>query len=273
MRSIPELRDNLGLISPLERMTREGREGISADIIAPKEALAYWSQKIVERTRRHFDAVIAITGSEGVGKSTLALRLAFECYPKFKLDSLCYSGSDVIREYKHSHEGSIIFYDEGVRGLLAGPRTVEQTALIQAFTLVRELGCILFICAPDIWMIDKQVRGRRATLWFHVQRRGLARVHVRDERLRYEADDNSLHLAMSPDAPYISFEPFRSNSKLWLQYLRIKHERLQEFLRQTEAMLIAHTPQAGEALTRLRRTKSEAQARWRAKRKSTLIPT
>jgi predicted kinase len=209
----------------------------------PEEALGFWADWLVQRAVHHYDAVVAFTGTEGKGKSTLAMRLARLCTERAfraKLVArsrwdpvapwLCYSARDLLEAYRLAGPGHVILYDEGVRGLFAGEQmTPEQRAIVKALALVRETNALLFICSPDIWMVAKQVRGRRAALWMHVVRRGLARVHERDERLRYLPHDD-LGLTISPRAPHVAWAPFAQNSALWRTYLATKKAKLGEFL-------------------------------------------
>ena len=194
--------------------------------------------------------------------STLALRLAQSFEPGFDIKRLCYSASDLLEAYETVQPGQVVLFDESVRGLQAGDQsTREQKALIQALVLVREKGAILMLCVPDIFLIAKQIRQKRATLWLHVMERGVALIHERNSYLRYEAD-NTLGFSRSRNVPLLEWKPFKSTDKLWIAYQDLKRRRLDEYLHETKELLSGKKkgPQAGE-------TKKEYNARRQRERR------
>lgn len=213
--------------------------------LLPREGFSYWCDMLRYRVQQRYDAVIMDTGPVGSSKSTLALRIGQELDPvhwtvppdvvpaDYRLPYLCYSPQALLNVYRVVKPCEVVIFDEGVRGLLAGDQmTPQQKALIQAFALVREKGAILIICAPRVWLIAKQIRQGRATLWIQVLRRGLGLVHIRDERLRYEPD-NDLPYERAVHAPYLEWAKFEENDPLWVAYLAEKHRQLDEFLADT----------------------------------------
>jgi hypothetical protein len=84
------------------------------------------------------------------------------------------------------------------------------------------------------------VRGRRAVFWAHVERRGTprvpapsqARLHERDERLRYQPSD-SLGLARSLRCPSIAYQPYADDEPTWAAYHAIKVRKLSDFYEET----------------------------------------
>lgn len=239
-RTIPSLRSiTLGRLDPDDwaGLTRAARGQMVGRALPRAEAFAEWVRWIGDRPRRHLDAVVAITGAEGLGKSTLAIRLAMGLDPLWKPSDTCYTALDVLNQYRTAYRGKVILYDEGVRGLLAGETfSPEQVALVRALALVRESGAILIICVPSIFMLAKQIRSRRATVWFHVTRRGAALAHVRDERLTYQPP-KGLGLTVSPIAPRLSWAAFAANSRVWKAYVARKNAMLSDYLAETAAAL------------------------------------
>ena len=162
-----------------ETQLQEAVGKIPERVIPAGEAFDFVVGYLKFRAVKKFDGVVVITGDEGVGKSTLALRLAQGLNSAFSMADLCYTASEVLGAYRRARRGQPFVYDEGVRGLLAGETfSPEQIALVKAFTLVRSSGAILFICIPSIHMLSKQVRARRATLWIHVTGRGRGRINT-----------------------------------------------------------------------------------------------
>jgi len=235
---LPNLRDGLERTNFWRNLTEAARSPEEESEMDPTLALSFWCKWLVERTRNNFDAVVVITGDEGQGKSTIALRMALECAKLQKLSweptEVCYSAIDLIHAYQKAKKGRPIWFDEGVRGTMAGEQMLpEQRAIVKALALVRESGAILFALYPSIWMASKQIRARRTCLWIHVVHRGLGRVHERDRRLNYLPTD-ALGLTISPRAPHVAWTKFADNSKAWNTSLATKTARLQEFLHETE---------------------------------------
>lgn len=206
--------------------------------LRPSEGFTHWGNYLSWCTSHAYDAVVLVTGPTGSGKSTLALRWCQTLDTAFTIaERLCYSAEELLKVYETILPGQCVLFDEGVRGLLAGDQnTTEQKALIQALALIREKGAILFICAPSIWNVAKQVRQNRARLWVHVQGRGLALVHERNDRLRY-VPDATLGFSRSEDSPYVQWTAYAKTSKFNREYLRIKHAHLDAYLRETREML------------------------------------
>jgi hypothetical protein len=210
-------------------------EEIAPPKIAPKDGFDYWVRYVKYRVEHGWDAVIVITGEEGSGKSTLGLRFAFALDKRWDPHNLCYDGWDVLEAYERIQAGGVrgvpILYDEGVRGIMAGETMdKEQRRVVQALMLVREIGAVLIICAPDIWRVANAVRGRRAALWIHITERGVGLVHERDHRLRYRQDTKSLRLTVSPTAPELRWRPFPPSDKRWKAYVPVKTEKLRAWL-------------------------------------------
>lgn len=238
------------------------------------DGFEYWAQYIEYRRDHKWDTVVAMTGEEGSGKSTLGRRLAYRLNPHWKAsENLCYSAVSVLDSYERIRaglprtRGTVIDYDEGQRGLMAGEQmTAEQRALVKGLMLVRSVGAILIICAPDIWRIANAIRGRRATLWFHVERRGRALVHERDYRLRYKQDSRTLRMTVSPTAPYLTWKPFRDTDPRQIEYEAKKDQSMGEFLREARDEL-RHRAAQSDPKARSRKKNAERQARWRENRK------
>jgi hypothetical protein len=237
--------------------------------VEPLEGLQWLAKECVERTVDEWDSVLAITGKEGVSKSTAALRLGLYVEKisgvPWTFDNLCYSAREVLRRYETAQRSSVIWLDEGARGLWAGDdQSPETKALAKALTLIRETGAILVVCSPDIWLLTKKFRGRRAAFWAHVDSRGTrrapadshARLFERDDRLHFEPTDN---IGMSPSlrCPSLTYPPFATDDSIYLEYRRIKKSKLHEFYVETNAELDeAQRRSRGE-----RRTKREFKSR------------
>lgn len=236
-------------------LTDIARGRLEGPPVDPAQGIPWLAKQLVELTVDEYDAVVAVTGKEGVSKSMGALRLVLACaaYAKergyssedWSFDRLAYGARDVLHAYELARRSDAIWYDEGARGLLAGETfEPEQMALVRALMLAREKGAILVVCIPDIFALAKKVRGRRAAYWLHVDRRGTrrspapshAQLFERDETLRF-LPTNALGLARSKRCPEVCYEPLPVDDPTLLAYQATKRRKLDEFLRETVADL------------------------------------
>jgi hypothetical protein len=233
--------------SPLMRATEFGRRvrvesrGIPEyhPPLFPEEGFEYLMAVLRLRIKEHWDAVIVIDGPEGVGKSSLALRISGALDPTFTVSRICYTGADVMARFRDTLPGQVVLFDESARDLLgANSQTPEAKALAQALMLIRERGLVTILCIPRIHELAPSMRARRATYWLHCERRGLARVHRRSDNLVYKPDPRDLGFRLDPRAPMLTWKAYPAKSKLWQAYLRVKQSHLSEYLDET-AMLLA----------------------------------
>lgn len=265
----------------VESVARDGRlarleyRGIGEDAPAllPSEGLAYWCKDWAHRTEQDYDVVVLVTGEVGDGKSSFVLQAAKKTEPScWPPDRLCYSPRDLLRAYETVQPGQVIWFDEGVRGLMSTETfSPDQRALVQMFALIRSKRAILFICAPSIWLIAKAVRNWRGTHWVHVTGRGTARIHVRMRGVRYRRDDE-LRFRTSEVAPSLEWDRVPKNSSLWRAYQREKDRHLSEWFEETKALLEGKvSPAIREKIDRLARQDAqhrERTRRWQAKREA-----
>jgi len=176
------------------------------------------------------------------GKSVLALRMSQAIDETFNVDQrIVYSPAELLGCYEAIGDDTVakcIDYDEAVRGLLAGDQAAfDQKALIQTFALVRAKHAVLFVLAPSIWNLAKQVRASRAFMWIHVISRGYAKVHIRYEGIKYRPDDLLGFTDVGLPAPYLTWEKFPDDDPEWVKYLSMKNRRLNEYLKETKELI------------------------------------
>ena len=238
----------------------------------PEEGFAYWMAVIRDRVRHNFDAVVIISGDEGLGKSSLALRMAEVLDPTFQVGRICYTSKDVLSRFRDTEKGRVIIYDEAARSLLgANSNTPEAKSLAMALMLVREKGLITILNIPRIRELAPSMRARRATLWFYIPQRGIARVHERVSRPGYKDDTNDLGLFISKRAPILLWKAYSPSSKMWKAYLAHKTMKLNEFLAEAEAIASRRQGKKevdadGEARTVTKSSGAERTRRWRERK-------
>ena len=130
-----------------------------------------------------FDCVIAITGTEGVGKSSLAYWVAKFTDKKFSLEkSFVFSPEtqDAIKQVKELHQYGAIVMDEGIKLAykLEWYKKVQRL-LNKVYTINRNENKVTIICIPNFLDLSKYFRDHRILFWIHVYARGKAAVFMK----------------------------------------------------------------------------------------------
>lgn len=143
-------------------------------------------KNLIKNQKEDFDAVLVVSGREGVGKSTLAIeiaRLVQEAYGrKFNYDSnMAYNANEAIEKMKNLQQYDVLLLDEGMR--LAWRRqwfNTEQRKLARLFSQIRSRNLCLIFSIPDFMHIDTYYREHRVLYWLHVIDRGYAVLFAPD---------------------------------------------------------------------------------------------
>lgn len=134
--------------------------------------------KIRKRVRKNKDAVVAITGYEGEGKSTVGLLLAPDVSEKFIIERNMIFETDYNQiEDKINELGryDVAFFDEATKQLNKANWMTNQVKNLNAYiTLHRKDNKVYFLCIPTINDLVVNFRNRRVWLWIHVLQRGIA---------------------------------------------------------------------------------------------------
>jgi len=247
--AIPRLREQVSMarrIAPSRTLMEMARGRLSGPPVPAADSVEWLARYLVQRIEDRWDAVCVWTGEEGSAKSTGILRTidatdrlltARGLGSPFSFDNIDYTARSLLRSYQRGLPFGQVWFDESQRGLLAGDTfSAEQEVLINLLGMARVRGQILHLAIPDIWLLAKKVRGRRAVLWVHLQKRGTPSrpaptrgiIHERDRRLWYKPTQN-LRLVPSLVCPEIEFQPYADNDPRWVQYLGVKDRNLREW--------------------------------------------
>lgn len=126
---------------------------------------------------KKFDFIIVIDGKRGLGKSTLAIKLALR-FPMFRMKKhIVFKREDVMKSLATLKKHVIVpdeminvthnrdFYDQ------------DQKKLIKMLNMYRDSGNIVIACVPNFAHLDNQFRDL-IKMRIHIERRGLGIIHT-----------------------------------------------------------------------------------------------
>lgn len=123
-----------------------------------------------------FDCIIAICGSRGIGKSSMAVKLALK-FPQFKIKrDIAFSRQDVMEQLTNKQQG-VIVADEVINVVhnreFFSP---EQNKMIKMLNMYRDSCNIFIVCVPNFLDLDRQFRNL-VKIRIDIHRRGTGFVH------------------------------------------------------------------------------------------------
>lgn len=126
--------------------------------------------------RSNWDFIIIVDGTEGGGKSTLAIQGACYLDPDFNLDRVCFSPEEFEKKVIKAQKYQAIIYDEAVTGLYSR-ETMQfiNIALTKLLAQIRQKNLFIFVVVPTFFDLDKYVSMWRARALLHVYTKGFSR--------------------------------------------------------------------------------------------------
>lgn len=176
---------------------KNGVVGVSPTM-SEKDIASLIDSKLRERLNRIYNKVIennmdwfiAITGPEGVGKSTLGADIFAYWYsillkqPNWEeklTTNVIYDEDQLLRFLANidvKKRGEALFLDEGANVLFyRDTATKRRKYIIKFFNVMRFLNYLVIVCAPNFSFIDKAVREHRIKTWLVVENRGVYRYY------------------------------------------------------------------------------------------------
>lgn len=150
-----------------------------------------WSIKniadsIKKSQQEKFDSLIVCSGNRGLGKSTLAIKIASR-FPEFNMQrDIVFSREDVMKQIATKKHG-VIIADEMINVTYNRDFFVQdQNKIIKMLNMYRDSCNIFIACIPSFAALDKQFR-QLVKLRLDVIERGMAVVHMPNMK-SYSAD-------------------------------------------------------------------------------------
>jgi len=157
-------------------------------MIFPILELVKVAKDIKSRTKKNSDAVICISGFEGVGKSTLGFILSYLLDKDFDMwYNVLYSPNqkELIEKLKIFKKGSVLNLDEAVK-VLEKQNWAKQTFIKKTFQVIRGRNLITLLLIPRLEDLNEYFRNWRVMLNICVIYRGLAYLQVPDPYNKFD---------------------------------------------------------------------------------------
>lgn len=144
---------------------------------------------LISRVKKDFDAVICISGDEGMGKSVLAIHLLIEICrqnnQKFSLDDNVIYNPDVQKVWDKilytTDRYAPVLLDEAITLLYKmGFASAAQRTINKLYSVCRKENKITVLAIPNFFDLNTFFRNRRVMIWIEVIGRGRAVVFIRD---------------------------------------------------------------------------------------------
>lgn len=137
-------------------------------------------QRIQRYLRQDWDALIAVDGMEGSGKSVLAMQLGLCIDSTFDLDRVIYHYHQQHGIIKRTPRYGAVLDDEfGTDAFNREAMTRGNIHLVKNLMTCRRENKALIAAAPSFWVLDPYVRNHRCCIWIHV-----VHVVVKGNRIR-----------------------------------------------------------------------------------------
>ena len=115
------------------------------------------------------DRIYVVTGREGLGKSTLAMQLAYSVDQDLTLSNIVFTADQLERRIKESKQFTSIIFDEAFSGLSSkGAISKENRRLVRLLMMCRQRNLFIFIVLPSFFLLEKYVGIFRSTALFNV---------------------------------------------------------------------------------------------------------
>lgn len=188
--------------------------------------------------RENQDACIAITGYEGSGKSTFALKLARWLQPSFDAKQVCFDAESLLMRIQSAPRYSVVMLDEAVNGLYAREAmAMDNRVLTTAAMVARARNLYWLLCIPHLHNLDPYFREHRVRSWWHVIQKGEALGHVAKRSPYY------------PDTywdPFMRYQYGRAPAWLWEPYDVEKQRYILDKLEAGAVRASAHREKTGK---------------------------
>lgn len=164
---------------------QEGENGPMRASIYGEDVAKEWFRTDCRIAKKHeHDKIIAVTGREGYGKSTLALQLALAVDEDLSVDQIIFNRDRLEDRLRVADPGEVLIVDEAGISMFSQEWWDEmQRQIIKRLVSGRVKGLRIFFVSPHLKMLNNQIRNRRLDQWFYchaIGRYGRGEAHLRE---------------------------------------------------------------------------------------------
>lgn len=146
---------------------------------------------INKRIANGMDAVIAVSGEEGIGKSTFTLQLALELLKdKSGVDAfdmernIAYTAEESLNKIADAPFKSCVVIDEAGRLFFKRDAMSSKTKKgVKLFQQIRFKNLCVLMAIPPFFSLDREIRNNRVWIWVHIYARGKGLVFLKDRNI------------------------------------------------------------------------------------------
>ena len=119
--------------------------------------------------KKDWDMLFVIDGSEGSGKSVLAMQIAKYCDDNFNLDRIVFNPKMFKQAILNAKPYEAVVYDEAYTGLSSrSTMTLINRTLVSMLAEIRQKNLFVFVVMPCFFDLDKYVALWRSRALLHV---------------------------------------------------------------------------------------------------------
>lgn len=119
--------------------------------------------------QKDWDMVFLVDGSEGSGKSMIAMQMGYYCDPTLSLDRVVFTPAALRKAIADSEPYQTVIYDEAYTGLSSrATMSLINRTLISMLAEIRQKNLFVFVVMPCFFDLDKYVALWRSRALIHV---------------------------------------------------------------------------------------------------------
>ncbi len=154
--------------------------------------IKFLTELIKEKLDNDFDQVLAITGYEGFGKSTLGIQIGKGVDKNFDLEkNVAYlpTSEQLQKKFNDLPSKSAFLVDEAIK-VLYKMKSIDrvQVQLNEMFATERWQNKCTILLMPRFYDFNEFFRNHRITLWAHIVKRGIAFLFEKDTTNMFNPD-------------------------------------------------------------------------------------
>lgn len=165
------------------------------------------------------DRILAVTGREGFGKSTVAMWMALMSNPNLTVADIIFDKNELSKRLRTAEKGETIVVDEAGISMFAQEWWDKvQREVVKRLVAGRVKGLRVFFVSPHLGMLNNQIRNRRLDMWIYTIPVGR---YGRGEAQMKEPQESKYKMSIYWE-PRLTFKFPKLENDLWQDYAEKK---------------------------------------------------